>query len=357
MAAVKDYYEILGLHKGAGVDDVKRAYRKLARKYHPDLNPGDKGAEERFKEVNEAYSVLGDPKKKEQYDRFGRTPFEGAAWGGEARFEEAFDFGFGDIFTDFFGHGIKRGPEAFRGADLVTGLEVSLEEAFTGVTKKMTLSREVACAECRGSGAKETATCPACRGSGSVQTSRGFFRMASTCPQCGGTGLKVTKTCRGCGGSGRRLSTETVTVKIPPGVDDGTVVRLRGLGNDGVGGGPPGDLRIKVSVRPHKLFERRGEHIYLKLPITFGEAALGAKVEVPTLDGTTKMTIPPGTQGGQRFKLSGKGFVPHGGGQRGNQYVDISIVVPKRLSRKAKEAVGLIEEAYGEGPRKGMSRS
>lgn len=360
MARVKDYYEILGLERGAGAGEVKRAYRKLARKYHPDLNPGDKAAEERFKEVNEAYAVLSDPKKKEEYDRFGRTPFEGAPWWGggaaEGRFEEAFDFGFGDIFTDFFGPGIKRGPEVFRGADLLADLEVSLEEAFTGTTKRMTITREANCARCGGTGAEKTSTCTTCKGSGRVETSKGFFRMSRTCPDCGGAGTRVTKRCPACGGAGRTMKTETVTVKIPAGVDNGSTVKLRGLGSDGVGGGPPGDLRLRISLRPHPLFKRKGKDLYLDLPVTFGEAALGAKVNVPTMDGTSKMTIPPGTQGGQRFKLKGKGFTTPEGGSRGDLYVDVSIVVPKDLGKKAREALEEIEKSYGESPRKGMKK-
>ncbi len=361
MAKVKDYYEILGLERGAGTDEVKRAYRKLARKYHPDLNPGDKSAEERFKEINEAYAVLSDPKKKEEYDRFGQTPFEGGGpwWGGgaaEGRYEEGFDFGFGDIFTDFFGPGIKRGPEVFRGADLLAEIDVSLEEAYNGTTRRMTLSREVNCAKCGGTGAESSASCPSCKGRGRVETAKGFFRMARTCPECGGTGTKVTKKCKACGGTGRALKTETVNVKIPAGVDTGSMVRLRGLGNNGAGGGPPGDLRLKVNVRPHPVFRRKGKDLYLDLPITFGEAALGAKVDVPTIDGTAKMTIPPGTQGSQRFKLRGKGMKPPEGGERGDLLVDVSIVVPKDLGTDARAAVKSIEEAYRENPRKGIRK-
>jgi molecular chaperone DnaJ len=361
MAQVKDYYEILGLGKGASADEIKRAYRKLARKYHPDLNPGDKSSEERFKEINEAYAVLSDSKKKEEYDRFGTAPpFEGAPWWGagptEGRFEDVFDFGFGDIFTDFFGPGIRRGPEVFRGADLMAGLEVSLEEAFEGTTKRMTLSREVNCTKCGGTGADESTTCPSCKGLGRQETSKGFFRMSRTCSGCGGTGTKVTKKCQACGGAGRTFETETATVKIPAGVENGSVLKLRGMGAEGTGGGPPGDLRLSITVRKHPLFERKGDDLYLELPVTFGEAALGAKVEVPTIDGTSKMTIPPGTQGGQRFKLKGKGMNPPGRGARGNLYVDVSIVVPKDLSGKTREALSAIEDAYGESPRKGMKK-
>lgn len=354
MAAVKDYYDILGLKKGASLDEVKKAYRKLARKYHPDLNPGDKGAEEKFKEVNEAYAILGDPKKKEEYDRYGRAAFEGGPTWEAPPFEDIFEFGFGDIFGDVFRG--ARGPQALRGGDLITSLEVSLEEAFTGTTKRMTLSREVPCATCGGSGFESSVVCPRCKGRGQVSTTKGFFRMAQSCPECGGSGRKVTKVCQTCKGQGATYATETATVKIPAGVDTDSVVRLRGMGNAGSGGGPPGDLRIRIAVRPHPLFERRGNDIHLKLPVTFAEAALGAKVEVPTIDGSAVMTIPQGTQGGQRFKLKGKGFSQPGGRGRGDMFVDVTVAVPRDLSAELEGAVRQLDAAYRESPRKGMVR-
>jgi molecular chaperone DnaJ len=353
MAAVKDYYEILGLKKGASLDEIKKAYRKLARKYHPDLNPGDKAAEEKFKEVNEAYAILGDPKKKEEYDRFGRATFEGGPTWEAPPFEDIFEFGFGDVFSDIYGG--PRAAEAARGTDIITRLDVSLEEAYTGLTRRMTISREVPCATCGGSGVESSTVCPKCKGSGQVSTSRGFFRMSQTCPECRGTGRKVTKACPACGGQGAAYKTETVNVKIPAGVDEGSTVRLRGMGNAGSGGAPPGDLRIRISVRPHTLFERKGGDIYLRLPVTFSEAALGAKVEVPTMDGKAMMTIPPGTQGGQRFKLTGKGFTSPKGG-RGDMYVDIAVAVPTELNAEAREALKRVDSAYKESPRKGMTR-
>lgn len=353
MAAVKDYYEILGLKKGASLDDIKKAYRKLARKYHPDLNPGDKPAEEKFKEVNEAYAILGDPKKKEEYDRFGRATFEGGPTWETPPFEDIFEFGFGDVFSDLYGG--PRAAEAFRGSDIITRLDVSLEEAYTGLTRRMTISREVPCASCGGSGVESSTVCPTCKGRGQLSTSRGFFRMAQTCPECRGTGRKVTKACPACGGQGATYKTESVNVKIPAGVDNGSTLRLRGMGNAGSGGGPPGDLRIRVSVRPHPLFERKESNVYLTLPVTFSEAALGAKVEVPTIDGKAMMTVPPGTQGGQRFKLKGKGF-PSPTGGKGDMYVDIAVAVPKEMSTEAQEAARRLDSAYRESPRKGMMK-
>ncbi len=351
MAKVKDYYDILGVKKDTGAEEIKRAYRKLARKYHPDLNPGDKKAEEKFKEASEAYAVLGDPKKREEFDNFGRSPFEGMDFGAR-EFRGGFDFGFGDIF----GGGFEgAGPRAARGADILASVEVTMDEAFSGVTRRMNISREVSCAPCGGTGVESSTVCTKCKGSGRIQTSKGFFRVATSCTECGGTGRKVTRVCPACKGQGRTFATETTNVRIPAGVDDGAIMRLRGKGNGGAGGGPPGDLRLKVAVKPHLLFERKGPDIYLKLPVTFGEAALGAKVEVPTMDGRTMMTLPPGTQGGQRFKLTGKGFTRAGGG-RGNMYVEAAIVVPRKLDRRAKDAVRELEAAYGEDPRKGMAR-
>jgi molecular chaperone DnaJ len=354
---VRDYYEMLGVQKGASQEDIKRAYRKLARKYHPDLNPGDKVAEQKFKEINEAYEVLGDPKKRSEYDQFGRSPFEGGPGFEGFRthdFGDAFDFGLGDIFSDVFGRRAR--PEVLKGQDIVTSLDLSLEEAFTGVTKTIIFNRETTCRVCNGSGAESSVVCGACKGTGSIKTSKGFFRMSQPCQNCGGTGRKVTKVCPSCRGRGKVLQTETVKAKIPAGADTGSMVRLRGMGGAGVGGGPAGDLHIEITVRPHRLFKRKGDDLYIDLPVTIGEAALGAKVEVPTINGAAVMTLPPGTQSSQRFKLSGKGFPSPKTGVRGNQYVDIKIVVPKNFSNKAKEAVKEIESLYKGNPREGMVR-
>ncbi|MDP2167442.1 MAG: J domain-containing protein [Thermodesulfovibrionales bacterium] len=356
MAAVKDYYELLGINKGASPEEIKGAYRKLARRYHPDLNPGDKASEEKFKEINEAYAVLSDQKKRQGYDRSGRSPFEeGGPWYGRSPFEmpgfeDIFGFDLGNIFGDSSG----RRESHSRGADLVMGLEVTLEEAFSGATKKITVNRESPCAQCAASGAMESKTCDKCRGSGRIEASRGVFRMSQTCAACGGAGGKITKACRACGGAGTVLSSESLSVKIPAGVDNGSMLRLRGMGNAGYLGGPAGNVNIRISVRPHPLFERKGDDLYLKLPVTFGEAALGAKIEVPAVDGTAVMTLPAGTQGGQRFKLKAKGFPSPARGGKGDLYVDIEIAVPKDMSQSAKDAIKEIDASYRENPRTGM---
>jgi molecular chaperone DnaJ len=355
--ATKDYYEVLGVKRDASREDIKRAYRKLARKYHPDLNPGDKNAEQKFKELNEAYEVLSNPKKREEYDQFGRSPFEGGTgFEGYRTYDygDIFDFGFGDIFSDVSGRRAR--PEASRGPDIIIGLELSLEEAFSGVTKTITFNRGATCKICNGSGAESSVVCNLCKGTGSMKTSKGFFRMSQPCQNCGGTGRKITKFCSACGGRGKVLQTETIKAKIPAGVDTGSRVRLKGMGGAGEGGGPAGDLHIEITVRPHRLFKRKGDDLYLDLPVTFSEAALGAKIEVPTIDGITVMTLPPGTQGSQRLKLSGKGFPSPKTGARGNQYVNIKIVVPKNITNKAKETLKEIESLYRENPREGMVR-
>ena len=355
--ATKDYYDTLGVKKDASQEDIKKAYRKLARKYHPDLNPGDKSAEHKFKEINEAYEVLGDPKKRTEYDQFGRSPYEGGpGYEGFRTYDygDAFEFGLGDIFSDVFGRRAR--PETLKGHDIGIGLDLSLEEAFSGVTKTITFNREAACPTCHGSGAESSVSCDVCKGTGSIKTSKGFFRMSQPCQSCGGTGRKITKVCPACGGRGKILKAETVKAKIPAGVDAGSKVRLRGLGSAGEGGGPAGDLHVEISVRPHRLFKRKGDDLYLDLPVTFTEAALGAKIEVPTIDGVAVMTLPSGTQGGQRFKLSGKGMPSPKTGLRGNQFVHIKIVVPKNITNKAKEALSEIESLYKENPREGMVR-
>jgi len=344
-AATKDYYQILGVGKDAAQDDIKKAYRKLARKHHPDLNPGDKAAEEKFKEINEAYAVIGDEKKRAEYDKGGTFNFEG--------FEgfKGFDAGgFADIFGDIFGGRYSHEPEAARGEDLLIALELSLEDAFAGKTMSIPVSRMAQCEACGGRGADSFETCKNCNGSGRAQTSRGFFKIAQACHECGGKGQKPISPCKKCSGRGSIYANETLKVKIPAGASEGSLIRLKGKGNAGKGGGPSGDLLLEVSLRHHSVFHKKGADIHIQVPVTFGEAALGAKIEVPTLDGSAMMKLPPGTQGGRKFKLSGKGYIDKSGG-RGDEYVEIRIAVPTEIPEKAREAVKTIEALYSGNPR------
>lgn len=365
MAIKTDLYDALGVDRGASQDEIKKVYRRLARKHHPDLNPGDKKAEERFKEVNEAYEILGDPEKRKKYDSFGHAAFtEGAGFGGGpfagAGFKDfdlgdsfGFNFGFGDIFEGAGAHGEGR-TASHRGEDIEASMTISLEEAVGGAAKRLSIRREAECAECSGTGASDSTTCRECGGTGRISGARGFFRTAQTCPACRGTGRVVKKACSRCGMQGRTEITESLDAKIPAGVEDGSTIRLRGKGNDGRSGGPPGDLLIKVGFAKHPLFEREGSDLFIKLPLTVGEAALGAKVEVPTLYGTAVMTIPAGTQGGQRFKIKGKGL-PRRQADPGDLYADAEIRLPSSLSDEAKKALGAIEASYAENPRKRLN--
>jgi molecular chaperone DnaJ len=351
MVGTKDYYKILGVDRNASDEEIKRAYRRLARKYHPDLNPGNKEAEEKFKEINEAYSVLGDPEKRKQYDRGETFDFTGFDFS-RPDFADVFDFGFGDFFEDFFG---RRGATPKRGSDIITNVEITLEDAYRGSTKPITFTRHVNCSRCGGTGAEALEACPNCKGTGTVGSSRGFFTFRQTCPACRGTGQKVTRVCQSCRGSGRVAVTEHINVRIPKGVEDGQRVRVRGMGEAGEYGGPSGDLYIEVKVLPHSIFKREGKDLYVEVPVTFPEAALGAKIEVPTLDGIALMNLPPGTQGGQKFKLKGKGM-PAGHGGHGDLYAIIKIVVPERLSKEAEELIMRLSSLYPENPRSKIKR-
>ncbi len=351
---VKDYYEILGVPKNASQEEIKKAYRRLARKYHPDLNPGNKEAEQRFKEINEAYSVLGDPKKRAEYDRMGHQAFTSSYNFEEAfrdfDFRDLFDFGFGDVFSDFFGGRTTFKETLHKGADLVTRVTLTLEEAFSGTTRPITVTHHVPCSRCGGRGAERLQSCSRCGGTGRVSTRKAFFSISQTCPVCGGTGQQATNPCPDCHGSGTVLKTDTVKVRIPPGVDSGSRVRVKGMGEAGRGG-PPGDLYIEIEILPHPLFRREGSDIYVEVPITVPEATLGAKIEVPTIDGVAMMKIPPGTQSGQKFRLKGKGFVKPGGTERGDQYVIVKVVVPEAVTERDREMIKALEGLYRENPR------
>jgi molecular chaperone DnaJ len=360
MAEKRDYYEVLGVSKGASEAEIKKAYRKLAKPYHPDLNPGDKEAEARFKEVNEAYEVLSDPDKRLKYDQFGHAAFDPSGFGGGSGFTGGFsDFGdiFGDIFSgfgDIFGGARTRsGPQ--RGESIRIRLSVTFEEAAFGCTKEISVSRIEDCDECGGSGCEKGTTaevCSRCNGTGTVRTSQriafGTFTSTTTCPNCGGSGKIIHQPCHSCRGSGKNQKQRKISVNIPAGIDDGQTISLRGQGNAGTNGGPPGDLLITVAVRSHPLFQRDGTSVLYTMPISFVQAALGAEIEVPTLDGNVKYTLPPGTQTGTVFRLKGKG-IPHlRGGVRGDQFVTVQVEVPRNLTPAQKELLQKFAEAMGE---------
>lgn len=347
MIGTKDYYKILGVDRNASDEEIKRAYRRLARRYHPDLNPGNKEAEERFKEINEAYSVLGDPEKRRQYDRGETFTFEGFDFS-RPDFADIFDFGFGDIFSDFFG---RRRPSPTKGGDILTKTEITLEEAYTGVTKSVTVTRHINCSRCGGRGAESTKTCQTCRGSGTLSSSRGFFTFKQTCPVCKGRGESISKICSECHGTGKITSTETINVKIPAGVEDGQRVKVRGMGEAGEFGGPSGDLYIEVTVKPHPLFRREGKDLYVEVPVTIAEVVFGGRIEVPTPEGVALMTLPGGTQSGQKFKLKGKGMPAPDGGH-GDLYAIIKVVLPDRFTPEAEALIRKLETFYSENPRK-----
>ena len=367
MPLTKDYYDVLGISKGADEKEIKKAYRKLARKYHPDVNPGDKEAERKFKEIGEAYEVLNDPKKRGQYDRFGHAAFEqggpgpkgyGGGYGG-FRPEHVHTYGEGSDFSEIFGEMFGRRGAGFgpmKGADSQYQMEVELEDALFGATREVGIRREAACTACGGTGAGggPASTCPLCKGSGRVGSGVQFLGAVQVCPRCKGNG-KAAPPCGVCGGAGTSIRDERLTVKIPPGVDTGSKVRLAGKGGPGVSGGPPGDLYIQMQVRPHPFFERKGDDLHCEVPITVTEAALGAKVDVPTKDGAVTMTLPPGTQSGQEFRLRGKGAPKLGGGGSGDQFVRVRIASPKEYNEKAKGLLRELADAQPYNPRDALS--
>jgi len=347
--AKRDYYEVLGIDKNADEATIKRAFRQQAKKNHPDLNPGDKEAEERFKEVNEAYQVLSDPQKKAQYDQFGFDGPQGGFGGGYGDFSGFGGAGFGgfeDIFSSFFGGGARQAnPNAPRqGDDLRMDVTISFEEAAKGCEKEVNVVRDETCEHCGGTGAKpgtKPTTCPDCHGTGQVtqvrNTAFGRIQNVTTCPKCRGTGKIVSDPCPKCNGRGKKRTSRRRTVKIPAGIDNGQVLTIRGQGGAGENGGPNGDLLIVVNVRPHKLFKRRDYDMYLDLPITFTQAALGAEVDIPTLDKPVKYNIPEGTQPGTVFRIKGEGIPYLRGSGKGDLYVTAKVEVPRKLSDHQKE--------------------
>ncbi|MCB1825731.1 MAG: molecular chaperone DnaJ [Candidatus Competibacteraceae bacterium] len=339
----RDYYEILNVARNASEAEVKQAYRRLAMKLHPDRNPGDQVAEERFKEAKEAYEVLSDSRKRTAYDQFGHAGVDGTAGGGFGGFGEAADLGdiFGGVFRDIFG-GMRGGGggQSYRGADLRYTLDLTLEEAVFGTTAKIRVPTLVSCATCAGSGAKpgtKPTTCPTCRGAGQVRMQQGFFSIQQTCPRCQGRGTIIPEPCETCRGSGRIEEQKTLSVKVPAGVDNGDRIRLTGEGEAGEHNGSPGDLYVQIRVKPHPIFTREDNDLYCEVPIGFHTAALGGELEVPTLDGRLSLKIPPETQTSKVFRLRGKGVKPVRGGPTGDLLCRIVVETPVNLTREQKE--------------------
>ena len=348
----RDYYEVLGVDKGAGEREIKKAYKKLAMKYHPDRTQGDKALEEKFKEIQEAYEVLTDTQKRAAYDQYGHAGVDpnrgGAGFGGGADFGDIF----GDVFGDIFGGGRGRQSRARQGADLCYNLEMTLEEAVRGKEVEIRVPTLVACEPCNGSGAKKGSspkTCPTCHGNGQVQMRQGFFAVQQTCPTCSGRGKIISDPCNECHGQGRTEKTKTLSVKIPAGVDTGDRIRLSGEGEAGESGAPAGDLYVQVHVRDHDIFTRDGNNLYCEVPLSFTTAALGGELQVPTLDGKVKLKISPETQTGRMFRLRGKGVKSVRSGAIGDLLCKVVVETPVNLSSKQKDLLRELEESMGKG--------
>ncbi len=351
--AKRDYYEVLGVSKDASERDIKKAYRRLAMKFHPDRNPDDADAEEKFKEASEAAEVLTDPEKRQSYDQFGHAAFEGGAGGFQAG-GGSFSSIFEDVFGDIFSGGRGGGAQVQRGSDLKYVLDLNLEEAVRGTDKKIQIPTLVECMECLGSGAKKGTSaidCVQCGGIGQVTARQGFFSIQQTCPRCRGTGKVISEPCGKCHGQGRTEERKTLNVKVPAGVDTGLQIRLEGQGEAGLNGGPAGNLYVQINVRDHKIFTREAEHLFCEVPISFVDAALGGELEVPTLDGRVNLKVPPETQTGKLFRLRGKGvdMSKIRGGARGDLYCRVSVETPVGLSKKQKE---LLREFDGQSSEK-----
>jgi len=364
--AEQDYYQLLGVKKGASADELKKAYRKMAMKYHPDQNRDNKEAEAKFKEINQAYDVLKDDQKRAAYDRYGHAAFEQGGFGGTGRGNGAggfSDFGFGgaghfsDIFEEMFGDimGGGRGAQsrggATRGSDLQYTLDVLLKEAYTGTEKTIRIPTWENCNNCNGSGAKpgtKPQTCTSCNGIGRVRAQQGFFTVERTCPTCGGAGQIITEKCTSCAGQGRMRTSKTLKVNIPAGIDHGRRIRLAGEGEAGLKGGPSGDLYVLINIKPHKFYQREGANLHCRVPVSMATAALGGSIEVPTIDGgKADVKIPAGTQTGQQFRLRGKGMSILRSSSRGDAYIEIFVETPVNLSSKQKD---LLKQFEGKNP-------
>jgi molecular chaperone DnaJ len=359
---MRDLYEILGVTKNSSQDEIKKAYRKLARKHHPDRNPGDEEAEERFKEISAAYDVLGDPDKRSQYDQLGSRMFTGPGGFGAGDFTfEGVDLG--DLFGGLFGGTGGRGggqARGRRGRDVEASVRLSFEDSLHGVTVKIPVELEGPCSACRGTGAQpgtHPVVCPECRGRGVVSQSQGLFALSTPCPRCGGNGTVVETPCRACGGTGRERTTKRYTVKIRPGVQDGTRIRLAGKGEPGWGGGPPGDLYVTTRVAASPLFERRGADLVIDVPVTYAEAALGATVEVPTPDGKISLKVPHGSQEGKLLRIRSKGAPRLNGSGRGDLLARVRVTVPTKLTKQEREAIENLQKVSREDPRQAFARA
>ncbi|MGN3437648.1 molecular chaperone DnaJ [Proteus penneri] len=351
--AKRDFYEVLGLSKNADEKEIKRAYKRLAMKYHPDRNQGDKESEIKFKEIKEAYEILSDAQKRVAYDQYGHAAFEQGGFGGQGGggFGGGADFGdiFGDVFGDIFGGG-RRQQRAARGSDLQYNMDLTLEEAVRGVTKEIRIPTLETCDKCHGSGAKEgtsAETCSTCHGAGQVHLRQGFFTVQQTCPTCHGRGKVIKEPCSKCHGDGRVERSKTLSVKIPAGVDTGDRIRLSGEGEAGENGAPAGDLYVQVHVRQHHIFERDGNNLYCEVPINFAIAALGGEIEVPTLDGRVKLKIPAETQTGKMFRMKGKGVKSVRSSSIGDLMCRVVVETPVKLNEKQKELIQQLGESFG----------
>lgn len=343
----RDYYEVLGLSKGASADEIKKGYRRKAKELHPDRNTSDPSAESKFKEANEAYDVLKDPERKAAYDRFGHAAFEGGMGGGggqrQGDFSSAFSDVFDDLFGDFMGGGQRGGgrSRASRGSDLRYNLEISLEDAYSGLQKSINVPTSVQCSPCNGSGAaggSEPSTCPTCSGMGKVRASQGFFTVERTCPSCSGMGQVISNPCSSCGGQGRSNKERSLSVNVPAGVETGTRIRLSNEGEAGLRGGPAGDLYIFIEVREHKIFQRDGNSLFCRIPVSMSGAALGGDIEVPTIDGgRSRVKIPAGSQSGRQMRLRGKGMPSIKAAQKGDMFIEIAVETPVNLTSKQRE--------------------
>ena len=356
--AKRDYYDVLGVNKAATPDQIKSAYRKLAVKYHPDKNKGDKASEDKFKEASEAYHVLSNAERKQNYDNFGHAAFENGGGGGGRGGFSNFDFSshFSDIFEDFFGEGFGGGRRSRRsnnrGSDLRYDLSITLEEAYSGKKQDIKFSSSEKCETCKGSGSKpghNVGSCSMCGGHGQVRLSQGFFTVQQTCPQCSGSGEEITNPCSSCGGQGKKQTSKRLSVTIPKGVDDGTRIRLSGKGEAGTRGGSNGDLYLFVNVYSHELFKRSDENLFFECPISIADAALGTSIEIPTIDGgKAKIKIPPGTQSGKQFRLRGKGMPYMRGNGMGDLYIQVNTEVPISLNKEQKELLEKFREIENE---------